>query len=97
MALKVRPSSRITFEIRTQDPDTLAPIGGLPVFLDRLDQPAAAPVQVAGAQTDAQGRAEISATIPASPGSYRYRARTPGVAERYRSDTSSQVAIEVVE
>ena len=96
MSLKVRPGTAIRFEIVTQDPDTLAPIGGLPVFLDFFAQPAAAPQQLAGAETASDGRVEINATVPELSGSYRYRARTTGVAEKYRSDVGPLVTVEVV-
>ena len=96
MPLKVRPGTAIRFEIVTQDPDTLAPIGGLPVFLDRFDQAAAAPQQVAGAETVPDGRVEVSTNVPDLAGSYRFRARTPGIAEKYRSDVSPLVTVEVV-
>ena len=96
MALKVPPGSSITFELRTQDPETLAPQAGLPVFLDFISAPAAAPQQIGGGQTDGQGRAAITTAVPSVAGTYRYRARTPGIADRFRSDTSSQVPVEVV-
>ena len=96
MALKVRPGTTIRFDIQTYDPDTLAPIGGLPVLLDFFTQPAAAPQQIAGAETGSDGRVEVSTNVPELAGSYRYRARTPGIAERYRSDVSPLVTVEVV-
>lgn len=96
MALRVSPGSQLRLEVRTQSPDTLAPIAGLPVFVDLQVQPAAAFDQVAGAQTDAEGRAQVTVTVPAVEGSYRYRARTPGVAERFRADTSPTLTVEVV-
>lgn len=96
MPLKLRAGSRLVLEIRAQNPTTLAPIPGLPVFLDRLDQPTAAPVQVAGAQTDAQGRAVVTVTLPLAEASLHFRSRSPGIAERYRPDVSPQIAVEVV-
>ena len=96
MPLKVRSGSTLTFGIHVQNRDTLEPFDGAPVFLDRLDQPTAAPVQVEGAQTDGQGNAVMQTTVPTTPGTYSYRARTPGIAERFRADTSKTVAIESV-
>lgn len=96
MALKARAGSTVRFLVHLQVRDSLAPIAGAPVFLDRADQPAAPFVQVAGAETDGEGNATIPTTLPTSPGSYRYRSRTPGLAERFRPDTSSVVAIEAV-
>jgi len=96
MALKARAGSTVRFLIHVAVRDTLAPIEGAPVFLDRIDQPAGPPVQLAGAQTDGEGNAVISTTLPTTPGTYGYRSRTPGVAERFRPDTSSVVSIEAV-
>ena len=96
MAVKVFPNSRITFEAVAQSPDTLVPIGGLPVFLDRFDPGSTVPQQLEGGQTDATGKAQLATMVPTTPGSYKYRARTPGIAERYRSDVSPQLTVEVV-
>ncbi len=96
MAVQVPPNSRITFEAVTQSPDTLVPIPGLPIFLDRFDPGSSVPQQLQGGQTDATGRAQLITEAPTTPGSYKYRARTPGIAEKYRSDVSPQLTIEVV-
>ena len=95
MAIKLIPGSQLTLGIHLQERDTLAPIAAAPVFLDFLEQPTAAPQQIAGAQTDGSGNAVVQVTVPTAPGSYRYRSRTPGVAERYRADTSAHLTIEV--
>ena len=95
MALKVRPGSSILFEVVTQSPDTLAPIAGIPVFLDVTAPSSSVPEQVVGGQTDDQGRVQLATRMPAAAGSYKFRARTPGVAEKYRSDTSAAITIDV--
>lgn len=96
MALKVQPGSSVTFIISAQDPDTLSAIAGLPVFLDVQEQTAGPPRQVAGGQTDGSGQVQLSTTLPGAPGTYTFRARTPGVAEKFRADVSKNVPIEVV-
>ncbi len=95
MALKVRPGSNIAFEVVTQSPDTLAPILGIPVFLDRFDPSSSVPQQIAGGQTDSQGRVQLATRMPEAPGSYSFRARTPGIAEKYRSDVSPTISVTV--
>ena len=95
MAVKVRPGSRIIFEAVAQSPDTLVPIGGLPVFLDRFDPGSSVPQQLSGGQTDATGRAQLITEVPSVPGSYKYRARTPGIVEKFRSDVSPQLTVDV--
>lgn len=96
MPLKVQPGSPIRFEIRTQSPDTLAPIPRLPVFLDRFEPDSNVPVPVEGAETDAEGRAVVSTTMPDVPGSYRFRSRTTGIDGEYRADTSPSITVQVV-
>lgn len=95
MALKVRPGSSILFEAVTQSPDTLAPIPGIPIFLDVIDPSSSVPRQIVGGQSDAQGRVQLATKMPESLGSYKFRARTPGVAEKYRSDVSPTITIDV--
>lgn len=96
MATKLRAGSTLTLGIQLRNRDTLVPIPDAPVFLDVRSQPTAAPEQIAGAQTDAQGRAVVQVTLPAAPGTVRYRSRTPGIAERFRADTSADLVIDVV-
>ena len=95
MALKVIPGSSILFEAVSQAPDTLAPIPGIPVFLDMFSPTSSVPEQVIGGQTDAQGRVQLAARMPAAPGSYKFRARTPGITEMFRSDVSPTITVDV--
>ena len=95
MALKVRPGSTIVFEAVTQSPDTLAPIPGIPVFLDIISPSSSVPEQIVGGQTDSQGRVQLATRMPAAAGSYKFRARTPGIAEKYRSDVSPTITVDV--
>lgn len=96
MALRVRAGSPIRFGIRLANRETLAPIGQAPVFLDRIDAPAGPPIQVASSTTDPSGNATVSSSVPSAPGTYRFRARTPGVKDRFRADVSGDVSVEAV-
>lgn len=96
MSLQLRANSRVVFEVVTQVPATLAPIPNLPVYLDRIDQLTAAPIQVALGSTDSKGVALLDTISPAAPGQYRYRARTTGLAGKYRADVSANLVVEVV-
>jgi len=96
MALRALAGSGVLFVLTAQDPDTLASVPDLPVFLDLILTEGGPATQVAGGTTDSAGQARISVTLPAFPGTYRYRARTPGLAELWRPDTSREVPIEAV-
>lgn len=95
MAVKVRGSSSILFEAVAHSPDTLVPIAGLPVFLDMISPSSSVPEQVTGGQTDVQGRVQLAGRMPQTPGSYKFRMRTPGITEMFRSDVSPTITVDV--
>lgn len=96
MPIKARAGTVVQLRISARLRDTLQVVPNLPVYLDRQDQAAGPWEQVSGAQSDASGDAPVSLTLPSTPGQVRLRARSPGVAEQYRSDTSPTLTIDVV-
>jgi len=83
--------------VRAKHPDTLAPIGGLPAYVDVQRSNSDAWDQVVGVEVPARGYENVSVTVPVVAGVYRYRSRTPGLVGRYRADVSATLPIEVVE
>ena len=96
-AIKAPPGSPATFTAFAQDPDTLEALAGVPVFLDQRTSSTGPFGQVGAGQSDARGQLQLTVTLPNTPGEYTYRARTPGVADKFRSDTSKEVTIQVVD
>src|SRR3990167_1220020 len=97
MALRVRPVSRLELMVRAKHPDTLAPIGGLPAYVDVHRSNTDAWARARGVEVPARGCESVSVTAPVVAGVYRYRSRAPGLVGRYRADVSATLPIEVVE
>lgn len=96
MALRVRAGSTINLIATAKLSETLQVVADLPLFLDRQDQAAGPWSQVAGGKTDADGDTPFSVILPGTPGELRLRTRSPGLAEKYRADTSPTLTVEVV-
>lgn len=96
MPERVLAGSALTLAVTAQLRDTLRRAAGVPVFLDRQDQPAGPWAQVGAGETGADGQVTVQLQLPDVAGTLRFRARTPGVAERYRADTSPVLTVELV-
>jgi len=96
MAIRAVAGSPVLFIATVQDRENRNGLAGVPVLLERFDQPAGAGIRVGGGATDSAGQVQITTNLPGVAGTVEYQASTPGLAGVARADLSRRVAIEAV-
>ena len=93
MAVKAGARAQVILSIRTND--TYEPLVGSQVELQQFDPAFGDFGTIQTLRSGAGGQVQGQLTLPAQPGTYRYRALFPGTPE-LRRDTSPEVRIDIV-